>query len=330
MRKKTLLKSLFALFLFFGSAYGIEFKKVVIWGHKLHTHTHSYIHDAFYKAFKHLNYEVYHFDNSDNVSSFDFSNTLFLTEGQADQKIPLREDCYYILHNCTDTKYKDLFALNRCIILQVYTDDVLTRDNCVLLKPFIYEDVEDKTIYMPWATDLLPYEIEENKKLVNKSNLEKYVKKFIFWCGTYSDGEFGNQSELLPFIQAAAEAGIKFFHRTNLDPKEMAKHERKAYMAPAIVGEWQKKNGYIPCRIFKNISNGQMGITNSYHVYELFEKKIVYDCDTRSLFFKAKEAKASFTKEKRAELMDFVKNNHTYINRIEELLDFFERTQSVI
>ena len=29
-------------------------KQVVIWGHKLHTHTHSYIHYGFYKAFNKL------------------------------------------------------------------------------------------------------------------------------------------------------------------------------------------------------------------------------------------------------------------------------------
>ena len=29
----------------------MEFKQIVIWGHKLHSHTHSYIHYAFHKAF---------------------------------------------------------------------------------------------------------------------------------------------------------------------------------------------------------------------------------------------------------------------------------------
>jgi Lrp/AsnC family transcriptional regulator for asnA, asnC and gidA len=33
-------------------------KKVVIWGHKLHSHTHSYIHNGFYIAFKHLGYDI--------------------------------------------------------------------------------------------------------------------------------------------------------------------------------------------------------------------------------------------------------------------------------
>ena len=56
------------------------FTKVIIWGHKLHSHTHSYIHESFYQAFKHLGYETHWVDNSDNVSSIDFSGALFITK----------------------------------------------------------------------------------------------------------------------------------------------------------------------------------------------------------------------------------------------------------
>ena len=31
--------------------------KIIIWGYPLHSHTHSYIHAAFYKAFKYMNYD---------------------------------------------------------------------------------------------------------------------------------------------------------------------------------------------------------------------------------------------------------------------------------
>ena len=34
-------------------------------------------------------------------------------------------------------------------------------------------------------------------------------------------------------------------------------------IAPAIVGSWQKEHEYVPCRIFKNISYGKLGMTNS-------------------------------------------------------------------
>ena len=53
--------------------------KAIIWGHKLHTHTHSYIHNAYYKAFKKMGYETHWFDNNDDVSGFNFDNCIFLT-----------------------------------------------------------------------------------------------------------------------------------------------------------------------------------------------------------------------------------------------------------
>jgi hypothetical protein len=34
-----------------------EIKQIVIWGHKLHTHTHSYIHNAFFRAFQKMGYK---------------------------------------------------------------------------------------------------------------------------------------------------------------------------------------------------------------------------------------------------------------------------------
>lgn len=104
-------------------------------------------------------------------------------------------------------------------------------------------------------------------------------------------------------------------------------HQRlitSAYLAPAIVGEWQKKVGYIPCRIFKNISYGQLGVTNSRHVYELFDHKIVYNPDTYQLFFDAKKRLETITLDEIYELMDLVKTKHTYVNRIQTILDYLK------
>src|SRR5579862_6958447 len=99
-----------------------SFDRVVIWGHKLHSHTHSYVHKGFYDGFKHLGYSTYWFDNNDDVSAFDFSNTLFLTEGQVDQNIPLRQDAIYLTHNCSSKKYQRL----KQVYFQVYTNAVLS------------------------------------------------------------------------------------------------------------------------------------------------------------------------------------------------------------
>ncbi len=294
------------------------FDKVVIWGHKKHTHTHYYIHNAFYIAFKSLGYTTYWFDDYDNVENIDFTNSLFLTEGQVDDKIPLRNDAKYILHNCS-SKYSVLPKSN-FITLQVYTDDLLKNPKNEKIEPFIYYNISERTIYMPWATDLLPHEIDELREKVKSREEQPRVA----WIGTIGDGYFGNINQINPFVSAAKERGISFL---SLGPGNATISENvniimNSYMAPAIVGKWQKEKGYIPCRIFKNISYGALGITNSQRVFELFEGKIVYNPDTYQLFFDAEERVKSYSVQERLEMMEYVKNKHTYISRIERLMDF--------
>lgn len=291
------------------------FKKVVLWGHKLHSGTHSYIHYAFYKTFKHLGYETYWLDNNDDVKDIDFSNTLFITEGNVDHAIPLRSDCRYILHNCAPAKYESIW--DQCIVLQVYTHDALARpvvkaDDCIY-----YQD-DIKTIYMPWATDLLPHEIDAIKKQVHTFKKENA----IHWVGTIWEGPDGNRSKINPFIQACRHNAITFQQHSHVQADQNRSLIQQSYMAPALQGKWQCEVGYIPCRIFKNISYGQMGITNSRTVYELFKGKIVYNEDPYQLFLDAQKRLKNMKNKELYELMDFVKEKHTYLNRIYHLLEF--------
>ena len=80
-------------------AYDIYMKisKIILWGHKLHSHTHSYIHNAYVVAFKYLGFDTFWFDDKDDVSKFDFTNSLFITEHQVDNHIPKRDDCLYFV-----------------------------------------------------------------------------------------------------------------------------------------------------------------------------------------------------------------------------------------
>jgi hypothetical protein len=307
------------LFLFFAFVQLNAFQKVVIWGHKLHSHTHSYVHNAFYRAFQSLDYETYWFDDKDDVSDFDFSNCLFLTEGQADQNIPIRLDCMYILHNARMEKYKAL-GMNNYISLQVYTDDVLNQ-NILKIAPCIHFDIKGRTVYMPWATDLLPNEIDQIIAKIPQINKKS---KIISWVGTIGKGLFGNSEEIDPFKNEARKLGYKFVHKINLSLEENIKLVQASFIAPAIVGTWQKEKGYIPCRIFKNISYGKLGVTNSERVSELFEGRIVYNSDTSKLFHDALKRVKNISNDELKDLVLFVRDKHTYVNRIHTLLDFFE------
>lgn len=293
------------------------FSRVIIWGHPLHSNTFSYVHLAWYRAFEYLGYEVYWINSQKELNGIELNNTLFITEGQVDSDMPCRDDCYYVLHNCNYDRYKELFEKNRCISLQVYTHDCLKYatqkfDEC------IYGNSDAKILFMPWATDLLPYEIDEIKKQLIKGKKENY----IYWVGSIGAGTFGNSKQIEPFEKACYENNINLLHIVNQSMHDAIAAIKKSYMAPAIQGEWQCEVGYIPCRIFKNISYGQWGITNNKTVYDLFEGKITYNSDTYQLFYDAKHKIETMQMTELYELMDFVKTKHTYVNRIELLLMF--------
>jgi len=294
------------------------FSKVILWGHKLHSHTHSYIHWGFKRAFEALGYPTYWFDKNDNVRSFDFSNALFITEGNVDQGIPLRADCRYILHNCAMTKYKQLFDQGNCIILQVYSHDCIKRGE-EKIGPCMHMDLSQKIIYLPWATDLLPNEIDAIKAKITTI----HKKRAVYMVGSVGGSDrFENRSKHDAFRRACEDNGVQWLNPKGLSMDDNIRVTQESLVAPALQSQWQCDNGYIPCRIFKNISYGQFGVTNSKTVWELFDKKIVYNSDTYQLFYDAVNRTKNMNISELYELMDFVRDNHTYLNRIERLLWF--------
>jgi len=288
--------------------------KVIIWGHPLHSHTHSYIHEAFHKAFNLMGHECVWLPDRE-VNDENFRDCLFLTEGQADKHIPVRRDCRYILHNCNMARYNDPVIMKNSLLLQVYTHDA--RDRAVnnsayqKLAPCTYlETASDcKVLYQPWATDLMPNEIY---------NHALYKERYSYWIGTIGGGQFGNEEQLAPFRRSCEENSISFRHALHLTAEENRRLIATSYLAPAIVGAWQLDKGYIPCRIFKNVSYGQLGLTNSTAVHEIMEGLVICNTDTRQLFH---DGVSCQNKSCLAAAIDLVKQKHTYVNRINTILE---------
>jgi hypothetical protein len=299
-------------------------KQVVIWGHKLHTHTHSYVHFALHRAFSYLGYATYWFDDQDALGEFDFAHTLFLTEGQVDKNIPLRSDCRYILHNCSHEKYRDLIDQGNCVKWQVYTKEVNSYSHLDKLADYIFFDQNAKVLYMPWATDLMPYEIDAMKQRIK--SVEK--KNIVHYVGSKYSGNFSNDKQLDAFAQACQENNIEFTLTDNrISFEDSINLIQSSIMVPALQSAWQVETGYITPRIFQIISYGQVGITNSKTVAELFNGKIVYHEDAYQLGQLALTYIKHASVDQIHDVMDFVKNNHTYLNRILWLLDCFHRAQ---
>ncbi len=315
------------------NAFTVQIDRIIIWGHKLHSHTHSYIHFGFYKAFQHLGYPVYWFDDADYPKDFDYSNALFIVASQVDKNVPLREDSYYVYHHCwckehrcAEEKYAPLIKKNRAIAIKCFWAPYLTKDpEWTKIDTYIYKSLKHKELVFPWATDLLPHEIEQEKEKLPFKNL---IKRATF-LGTVGNSGYGaNADELNGFMDAAKKNGVSvFINNPWSSPLSNEQHKtiiEESLLAPAIQGKWQCEVGYIPCRIFKNISYGKLGITNSKFVSALFNDQIVFNENTKELFFDSLRSLQSTSLEKQIAVMDFVKSKHTYLNRISLILNFFE------
>ena len=312
-----------------------EIRQVVIWGHKLHSHTHSYIHNGFYIAFKHLGYKTSWYDDKDDVSGIDFTQSLFITEHQVNKKIPLRNDCMYLTHYVDPGDYAGVPKEN-IVILKVSQRDFVECDqgkNYIHLplyygvpNEFYAECNEYSCFYTYWATDLLPHEIDKNiEKLPsivteNKINFVGSMTRVWHMLQQLCRGnniEFNNYG-----------ASFNVNSPTNKTIEENIDLIQRSLISPALQDDAQVNSKYVPCRIFKNISYGKMGLTNNEFVHKLFNRKTIYNRDigllcNQGIYFE-KNTDPTVKIEKIKELMLFVRDNHTYLNRINSISRFIE------
>ncbi|OGB83710.1 hypothetical protein A3F66_05275 [candidate division TM6 bacterium RIFCSPHIGHO2_12_FULL_32_22] len=306
--------------------HNLNIDKVVIWGYKLYSHTSSYVHYGFYKAFKELGFNVLWFDDSDITHNINFENSLFLTLGP-DENIPLVKNSVYVLHNCFREKYanlKDSLVVN----IQTLTQDCFKHNVKSLADWAFYRG---NTLYLPWATDLLPDEIDEIMLDISLNWDKRKKDKDITFVGTI-DGFFIVEPFLMGFVKESKNLGfsLKLINgwSQTLSVDDHIKIIRDSSIVPAIQGQWQCEKGYLPCRIFKNISYGKWGITNNYYAYKFFNEKITYDSDPKKLLVKAYDKIKTLKLEEQLDLMKFVRDNHTYFNRIEILFKFIDIVNS--
>lgn len=303
----------------------LNIKQVIIWGHKLHSHTHSYIHNAWNKFFKYLNISVLWLDNNDNIEEIKFDNSLFFSEGQVDQNIPLNyNNSYYILHNCNIIKYKKLIENKKVLLLDKFINTLRDKFKLHEFNNLKYHHYVPNNIYlaMPWASDLTPNEIDINIKKFSKKNFKNEANFIGSIWEDPSNKDFTNKPQINMFIDSCRKNNIEFKHYQNISVEKNIELIQQTKYSPSIQGKWQCDYGYIPCRIFKNISYGGIPITNNKEIYDLFNKKIVFNKNIDKLI----EDTNDFFDEKSdydfKELMKYVRDNHTYLNRINVYLDF--------
>ena len=302
-------------------------KKCILWGN---CWTHGYIHIGYYLAMKYLDWDVElvdcYTDQGDKYKDCD--EYLFITEGNLSLHIPIHPNAFYILHNCDMNRFVSIPEKNK-LIQQVFTTDVFSR-NIREIHPFEYWQEDANTFYMPWATDLTPNEIDENIQKIKEGSLPIQHTNRAFFLGTIWEGEYGNMNEINKFKEGCGRIGLPFETNTQLNvPKnEVIEQMQQSTITPTVCGTWQKKVGYIPCRIFKTVSYGHIGVTNSKHSYDILNGLVLYDEDESKLAELAMQK--LYDLPFRINAMKYVRDHHTYVNRIESFQYIFKLKRDTI
>jgi hypothetical protein len=188
-----------------------------------------------------------------------------------------------------------------------------------------------ESVYLSWATNMLPHEFNFEDAYIQRS-------RTVYWLGSIAES---NVNEINKFVNVLNKEGIKFHHndpwKSPLNESDIKKYTQNSFMSPDLrgsayratvnnkpdTGSNHKLIGYIPCRIFKNIAYGQLGITNSRRVRDLFEGNVIYNDDESALFY---DAIPHLTNIKMIQdQMKFVMEHHTYINRCSDLLKIYHK-----
>jgi len=287
--------------------------KIIIWGHyPLHSSTHGYIHDTYYKAFESLGYDVMWVSNEDHYLQLDYENTVFFVEDSQKSHMPVRPESKYITHH-VDTKYftdrgvpfENVLKLGNCIRNTVHFEKV--EDLC-------HWDESTRTLYQTWGTDLLPNEIKvnDNIKFDESNQYINYVGMMYeqgpYWIEYFAHCARNDRKEVKLYTQSVSH-------------QENRMLIRNSYICPDFRSDWHLQCGYIPCRIQKNISYGRVQGTNSPFIKEAFGDYVVYGGTPETLYHNLIEAERG-GKINMKEAMQFIKDKHTYINRINNILKF--------
>ena len=341
----------------------MKHKKIIVWGAKMDTgHTHAFVHHAIVRAAEYLSLPVYWLDNRDNMPDDFFDDAIIITEqwlvfpnglSVTSNKLPLRKSSTYLVHYVGN---KGVTADGNPSV-DMYLDKVGRLIDHRLACSWGVNGVEDKNyayefnksqceelgggsgyyqkgdkydfFYSFWGTDLLPTEINFNDRFIPFKE-----PKYAFFGGTITNGwgnpEDGNIDYIKPFAEECQKEGISFIwndtQKNPLTPMQLKQASSESYLPIDVRPKNHLVNNYVSCRTIKNCSYGQLVITNSKAIQEFFGGEVAYSENTAELFHIAKEMQDNpKTKDMIWCQMQMVKEKHTYVSRIIDIVNIAER-----
>jgi len=296
-----------------------KFNKVVVWGLKTQEHTHAYIHRHFFSTLEKLGASVVLVDDRRENEDILESNDLVIAVDVSSSHLPIRDTVYYCLHNCSDDIHRRIDP-SRNIRLQTYTNSAELAGQ--MWDQVTFFDGKNRILFQPWATDLLGNEFEEP--------ILEPVGNVVFWVGSIWNDRLdrGNVNEIEMLKDVLEKRNIRFIHLQGISDSLNIKYVRRSLIAPAIAGRWQVENNYLPCRMWKNISYGQLGVSNVRKLDDIFNDCTVKGQSIEELIDNTLSLPLNRYRDMIYEQQEIVKSHHTYVNRLLNIIRAFEAVEN--
>ena len=293
-----------------------KYNKIIVWGLKNERgNTFRYIYEGFYQTLQKKGISTVWVDDTKESNWLVRPNDLIIVAGLAGNNLVFRDDVYYCTHNfdLTDKQYDP----KKLLKLQVYMDFAELSD--VKLEEVTFYDTRSQTLFQPWGTNLLESEFYPPQT-------DTFKLPIVFWVGSIWDNELhqGNLSEIAELKQCLLNHNIRFMPLSARVPEPiMIPSIQHSVISPAIAGKWQVFCNYLPCRMFKNISYGVLGVSNVPKFRDLFKGCNVEGDTIDELVSNA----LSLSKEEQRELIiaqqEIVKK-HTYEHKLKWIMEALE------
>jgi hypothetical protein len=234
-----------------------RFDKFIVWGLRRKWHTHRFIHQHFFETLKKLGLPALWVDDAPGNNDLIGRNDLIIAANVAAAHLDPRRDACYVLHNM-DERFSAAIPPAKRIGLYVYSRAGAKRHGVEKWGEAVFFDPRSRVLLQPWGTDLLPEEFRPPLPGTVRRN------RLSFWVGSIWNNaqNQGNSNEIAALSRALKQVGKRFARVRFIPNAWNIGLIRHSCLAPAIGGAWQAENDYLPCRMFKNISYGHLGMSN--------------------------------------------------------------------
>lgn len=241
----------------------LDVGRVVLWGLKTtFNDTFYFIHKGLYETLKKLDIPVLWIDDAKSNIDLLRKGDLVYAVDRAAQFLPARPDVKYCLHNISE-QFIEKLDPDQYLAIQVLTVDRFQegREQPRPLDAYLHGaasyDPLGNVLYQSWGTPILA------RDFMVPINFP--LKKSEYFVGTIWDNALGqgNTRVITEYKQLLQEHKIQFKCVKGAPEFFNPIYVRHSAIGASIVGDWQRKHGYTPCRLFKAVSYGRIGAINS-------------------------------------------------------------------